>query len=981
MAVSSVEEFLAVLEKSKLLGPEQFADAERFAREARDPPTLVRLLVREKLISRWQSAQLIAGRTIFLLGRYKLIQLLGRGGMGSVFLAEHVTMNRRVALKIVPRHVGNDRASLERFFAEARAIAALDHPNIVRAYSVDNEYDRYFIVMEYVDGQDLQRMVEIEGPIEFGRAADYIRQAADGLAHAHARKMVHCDIKPSNLLVNTQGVVKILDLGLARLKGSDEETGAKPEDDVALGTVDYLAPEQALKTPDFDHRADIYSLGCTLYYLLTGHPPFPEGTLPQRIMKHQTQEPRGILEDRPDTPAALVEICAKMMAKKPDDRYQSADDVSRALAQWKPASRRSDSSGNPLTIAQPLEEESPAAEAGDEPGGETWMEPAGAATGAATAAAGKKAKATASKGGEKAKRGAVAVALAGIRAKLNTTRRKIVAGVAAATLALAAIAAATLPFVFGKSKPPEPEVSQAAGKAATDEDVGDKKSQKDEADKSDSADDEKPAQHKVKKKKKRADDDEEEEPVIVKKRKKKAKLDDDDETTEEPVAKTRAKPVAETAENAPEEKPGVKTENTAAAKTEPKAEAKPATKPEAKQQVKPKEPPKRVISLETLVAAADVPAPAHAEGPVSLGKLDLDPKDALDVKLLGGELVAKGNPKFDVQSEAAGDDPEWAVQEVQGQTTTKIARVWRDKDQELKFQWLPDAKERAGLVRNCGLLVSCADKQKFVALSVPFVVKDPLTVNLVTGASTVRLTRDMTLPDPGMLHLQVLPPLPLPKADLKVLEAKKGEPKSHEVKGHGHGRAKPAAEPVPGDTVSMKGRLDIVLNQEKTPPCGFHVTLEQKGSLAVTMKAYFDLGGQEWPFNKQTLQQAITFAQLSDPASNPAPKSGSKKKPPPPVPGAAEAAKLMKEQTVALSTLAGQLNGKAKIDFRVFALVSKPGDPTAHDVTLFQSRPLGEAPAAVPGVPAAPGGKPAARGPAAPGGKPPAGDQKGGLKL
>ena len=145
-----------------------------------------------------------------------------------------------------------------------------------------------------VDGQDLQRLVELNGPLDFDHAADYIRQAAEGLAHAHARNLVHCDIKPSNLLVNNQGVIKILDLGLARLNQSDEPRGAAAGEP-AFGTVDYMAPEQALETANFDHRADIYSLGCTLYFLLTGHPPFPEGTLAQRIVKHQTQEPRDIL--------------------------------------------------------------------------------------------------------------------------------------------------------------------------------------------------------------------------------------------------------------------------------------------------------------------------------------------------------------------------------------------------------------------------------------------------------------------------------------------------------------------------------------------------------------------------------------------------------------------------------------------------------------------------------------------------------------
>ena len=229
MAVSTVDEYLSALEKSKLLGSEQLVEAQRLAGESSDASALARALARENLVSRWQAGTLLAlgQRAQLRLGKYKLIQRLGKGGMGTVFLAEHVTMNRRVALKIVPRSIAEDRASLDRFFAEARAIAALDHPNIVQAYSVDNEMDRYFIVMEFVDGQDLQRMVELNGRLDFDHAADYIRQAAEGLAHAHARNLVHCDIKPSNLLVNNQGVIKILDLGLARLNRSDEPPAAR----------------------------------------------------------------------------------------------------------------------------------------------------------------------------------------------------------------------------------------------------------------------------------------------------------------------------------------------------------------------------------------------------------------------------------------------------------------------------------------------------------------------------------------------------------------------------------------------------------------------------------------------------------------------------------------------------------------------------------------------------------------------------------
>jgi len=335
MAITTPESFLEVLEKSKLLTAEQLAEARDAARETDDAKGLAETLVRQELLSRWQAEELLAQRSSFYVGKYKLVDLLGRGGMGSVFFARHTTMNRPVALKIISERLGQDPASLERFFTEARAIAALNHPNIVHAYNVDNEGDRYYMVMEFVEGQDLQRMVEAEGPLDYARAADYIRQAADGLAHAHSRNMIHCDVKPANLLVSRQGVVKILDMGMARLVGRQKRERGGQEEGV-LGTVDYLPPEQALESPELDHRADIYSLGCTFYFLLTGHPPFPEGTLHERILKHQTQQPRSIVEHRPDAPSDLARICRKMMAKNPANRYQTAEEVAQLLAEWQP---------------------------------------------------------------------------------------------------------------------------------------------------------------------------------------------------------------------------------------------------------------------------------------------------------------------------------------------------------------------------------------------------------------------------------------------------------------------------------------------------------------------------------------------------------------------------------------------------------------------------------------------------------------------
>ena len=304
-------------------------------------------LVEAGLLTRWQCDKLLEGRHRgFFLGKYKLLGMLGSGGMSTVYLAEHVLMQRRVAIKVLPKNRVDDTSYLARFHREAQAAAALDHRNIVRAYDVDNEGDIHYLVMEYVEGRDLQQMVKQDGPMGYAAAAEYIRQAADGLAHAHNAGLIHRDIKPANLLVDRHNVVKVLDLGLARFTGEDRASLTVAYDENVLGTADYLAPEQALNSHGVDARADIYSLGCSLYYLLTGHPPFPEGMLAQRLMAHQKTTPPSICQDRADAPLDLVEICNKMMAKKPDRRYQTAAAVAEALGDWLAAHGQAGFSGS-----------------------------------------------------------------------------------------------------------------------------------------------------------------------------------------------------------------------------------------------------------------------------------------------------------------------------------------------------------------------------------------------------------------------------------------------------------------------------------------------------------------------------------------------------------------------------------------------------------------------------------------------------------
>ena len=341
MPKPNVETFLDLVQRSGLVEKDRFQELvaqlekESGGKLPADVDEVGRRFVAEDLISQWHCDRLLEGKyNGFFLGRYKLLGQLGSGGMSTVYLGEHVLMRRRVAIKVLPRNRVADTSYLARFHREARAAASLDHPNIMRVYDVDNDGDTHYLVMEFVDGRDLQQTVKKCGRMEYAAAVDYIRQAAEGLGHAHANGLIHRDVKPANLLVDQKNVVKVLDLGLARFTDDDRASLTVQYDENVLGTADYLAPEQAIDSHGVDARADIYSLGCAFYFFLTGHPPFPDGTLPQRLMAHQKQQPASIAEERPDAPADLIEICRKMMAKRPADRYQSMNDVARALGQW-----------------------------------------------------------------------------------------------------------------------------------------------------------------------------------------------------------------------------------------------------------------------------------------------------------------------------------------------------------------------------------------------------------------------------------------------------------------------------------------------------------------------------------------------------------------------------------------------------------------------------------------------------------------------
>ncbi len=262
---------------------------------------------------------------------YRILRCLGQGGMGTVYLAEHRLMKQQRAIKVInPALTGNVRA-VERFVREAELLPKLQHPNIVQAHGAEKADGLYLLVMEYVEGETLADVIERQGPLPFGLACEYTRQAAMGLQYAHEQGLVHRDIKPANLMWTTAGQIKILDFGLARLRSQTGVQTGLTHEHAAMGTPDYSAPEQALDARHADICADIYSLGCTLFYLLTGKPPFGKPSALAVSVAHLHEPPPSLRQLRPDAPTELCDLVSRMLAKLPGQRPQTPAEVAAAL--------------------------------------------------------------------------------------------------------------------------------------------------------------------------------------------------------------------------------------------------------------------------------------------------------------------------------------------------------------------------------------------------------------------------------------------------------------------------------------------------------------------------------------------------------------------------------------------------------------------------------------------------------------------------
>jgi len=362
---ATTEAFLEVVRQSGVVSQSRL-DACLAQLDGSSPPEsprkLADLLVKEAVLTNYQAALLLKGKwDTFRIGPYRILERLGFGAMSNVYLCKHQGSRERVAVKVLSQAKAKNPTDLKRFFREARAAASLDHPNIVRVRDVDWDNESNYIVMDYIDGSSLQDIVKEFGPVDPQRAAHYIHQAAEGLQHAHKLGLVHRDIKPGNLLLDREGTVKILDMGLARFVEEEEVILTAGE---MLGSPEYISPEQIKDSHEVDIRTDIYSLGAVFYYLLTGVPPYnEEKSAAGKLLSKEIRPPKPIRDFSPNVPEELVAIVNKMMAKDADDRYETpaevADDLEphvetrigpppeREMPQLSPAARATDTESEP----------------------------------------------------------------------------------------------------------------------------------------------------------------------------------------------------------------------------------------------------------------------------------------------------------------------------------------------------------------------------------------------------------------------------------------------------------------------------------------------------------------------------------------------------------------------------------------------------------------------------------------------------------
>jgi len=326
-------DLLAVIRAAGVLTDRQFEDVKKRVLSGAfpsAPQALAEHLIREKILTEYQAKRFLNNKSHgMVVGRYAILDRLGSGSMGRVYKAQHLMMERVVALKIIAPEIANNDRVVARFHREMKLVGRLDHPNVVRAFDADQINKVLYIVMEYVSGQSLSQRYR-KGPIPPQDMVNFAAQAALGLSHAHSQGIVHRDIKPSNLLLSEDQKLKVLDLGLGVLMEADEQTSFATADGIAVGTIDYMSPEQACGR-DVDGRSDLFSLGCSMYHLMSGRLPFPGENPIERLGKRISGRPEPLSEVMPGLPPGLSEVMDKLLAQKPNDRFQSAEEAAEAM--------------------------------------------------------------------------------------------------------------------------------------------------------------------------------------------------------------------------------------------------------------------------------------------------------------------------------------------------------------------------------------------------------------------------------------------------------------------------------------------------------------------------------------------------------------------------------------------------------------------------------------------------------------------------
>jgi serine/threonine-protein kinase len=358
-------DLLPVIRSSGVLSERQLAEIKTKVLQGNYPLDSVELaerLVRDNILTAFQARRILSNRPQGLVvGRYIILDRIGSGSMGRVYKAHHAMMDRMVALKIIAPEISSNERVVARFQREMKLVGRLDHPNVVRAFDADQIHKVLYIVMEYVSGRSLAELFK-KRPIPPADMIDYAAQSALGLAHAHEQGIVHRDIKPSNILLTDDRKIKILDLGLGVLMEADNASTFATADGIAVGTVDYMSPEQACGR-EVDGRSDLYGLGCATYHLMTGKLPFPGNSPIERLGKRISGRHVPITEYLPDLPHSFVKVIDKLLAHKPHERYATAAEAADALQSLlRPKSRSARSAGSSPASASALAAASPPAE-------------------------------------------------------------------------------------------------------------------------------------------------------------------------------------------------------------------------------------------------------------------------------------------------------------------------------------------------------------------------------------------------------------------------------------------------------------------------------------------------------------------------------------------------------------------------------------------------------------------------------------------